>query len=66
MNRIKEYLEEQGRSQKWLAGKVGVTKQTMNNWCLGKSNPTFPQMNFVAQHLQIRDVRKMYKEDKDV
>ena len=81
MNRIKEYLDALEKkyqdkckldntkpyyTQSWLATKMDVRRQTISKWCLNLSQPKFAQMVFIAKHLKVRDVRKMYKEDKDV
>ena len=34
--KIKARLKEQGRSQRWLAKKMGVHYQTINRWVNGK------------------------------
>lgn len=39
MNRIKEVLVEQGRSQKWLAQKIGKSEIMVSNYCSNKAQP---------------------------
>lgn len=37
---IKDFLKQNGMSQKHFAKKLGVTNITVNNWVSGRSKPT--------------------------
>ena len=39
MNRIKEVLEDQGRSQKWLAVKIGKSYNMVNAYVQNRQQP---------------------------
>ena len=39
MNRIKEVLEEQGRSQKWLATQIGKSYNMVNAYVQNRQQP---------------------------
>ncbi|KGL61240.1 helix-turn-helix transcriptional regulator [Polaribacter sp. Hel1_33_49] len=39
MNRIKEVLEEQGRTQKWLATKIGKSYNMVNAYVQNRQQP---------------------------
>ncbi|WP_354669535.1 helix-turn-helix transcriptional regulator, partial [uncultured Duncaniella sp.] len=41
-NRIKEVLEEQGRTQTWLAKKLNITFRQVNSYCSNASQPSIP------------------------
>lgn len=41
-NRIKEVLEEQGRTQTWLAKKLNITFRQVNSYCSNASQPQYP------------------------
>ena len=43
-NRIKEELEEQELSQKWLSDQIGVSVVTVNYWCSNKSQPSLKRI----------------------
>ena len=50
---LKKVLESQGRRKKWLADKLGVAEETINNWCKGKHSPTFDKIFQMAEVLKI-------------
>lgn len=52
-NRILEELELQGRSQVWLSQKIGVTPNTVNNWCANKTQPGIIQSMRIASVLGV-------------
>ena len=53
MNRIKEVLKEQGRTQVWLAGKIGKSQGTVALYVNNKLQPTLDTLFKVAGHLEI-------------
>ncbi len=63
MNRIKEILKEQGRSQAWLAEKLDKSYVTVTNYCNNKAQPTIEVLNKIASFLDI-DVRELLESSK--
>ena len=58
MNRIKEILKLQGRSQAWLAEKVGKSYVVVTNYCNNKTQPSILVLKKVAEVLEV-DVREL-------
>lgn len=58
MNRIKDVLIEQGRTQKWLAEKVGKSYIVVTNYCNNKNQPSVETLYKIATILQV-DVREL-------
>ena len=53
MNRIQEILIEQGRSQKWLAGKLGFTTQRVGYYCRNQAQPSLYISKDIATALNV-------------
>jgi putative transcriptional regulator len=53
INRIKAVLEDQGRTQTWLAKKVGQSFPTVNGWCNNKNQPYLSDLIKVAELLEV-------------
>lgn len=53
MNRIKEVLRNQGRSQKWLSEKMNKTENTVSLWALNRIQPSLPDLYKVADILDV-------------
>ncbi|HEV7230899.1 MAG TPA: helix-turn-helix transcriptional regulator [Bacteroidia bacterium] len=58
MNRIKEILKHQGRSQAWLAEKVGKSYVVVTNYCNNKTQPSILVLKKIAEVLEV-DVREL-------
>jgi putative transcriptional regulator len=58
MNRIKDILAEQGRTQTWLAKKIGRSYVVTTNYCNNKTQPTIAILYSIAAALKI-DVREL-------
>jgi putative transcriptional regulator len=58
MNRIKEILKHQGRSQAWLAEKIGKSYVVVTNYCNNKTQPSILVLKKVAEVLEV-DVREL-------
>jgi len=58
MNRIKEVLELQGRSQTWLAKQVGKSYVVVTNYCNNKTQPSVLTLRAIAKILEL-DVREL-------
>ena len=53
LNRIKAVLEDQGRSQTWLAKRLGCTKTTVNFWCNNRNQPYLADIVRIAELLEV-------------
>jgi transcriptional regulator with XRE-family HTH domain len=58
MNRIKEILEDQGRTQTWLAKKIKRSYVVTTNYCNNKTQPSLPILYCIATALKV-DVREL-------
>jgi putative transcriptional regulator len=58
MNRVKEELQKQGRTQVWLAKKIGKSYVVVNNYCNNKAQMSIPILFLMANALDI-DVRDL-------
>jgi transcriptional regulator with XRE-family HTH domain len=56
MNRIKEVLKEQGRTQTWLAEKIEKSYVVVTNYCNNNSQPSIEVLRKIAEVLDV-DVR---------
>ncbi len=52
MLRIKEVLKEKGMTIQYLSGEVGITYANMNNIVNGKTTPSLPTLQKIADSLQ--------------
>ncbi len=53
MNRIKEVLEEQGRSQKWLAVQIGKSYNMVNAYAQNRQQPRLEVLYKIAEILGV-------------
>lgn len=53
MNRIKIVLKEQGRTQKWLAEKIGKSQVIVNGYCNNKTQPRLETIFQIASVLNV-------------
>ena len=58
MNRIKEILISQGRSQTWLAEKIDKSYVVVTNYCNNNTQPSIPVLRDIAKMLDV-DVRDL-------
>lgn len=58
MNRIKIVLKEQGRTQTWLAEKIGKSYVVVTNYCNNNSQPSIPVLTDISKILDV-DVREL-------
>ncbi|XOV68038.1 MAG: helix-turn-helix transcriptional regulator [Fluviicola sp.] len=58
MNRIKEVLKEQGRTQTWLAEQIGKSYVVVTNYCNNNTQPSVPVLRQIAEVLDV-DVREL-------
>lgn len=64
MNRIKEVLKEQGRTQTWLAEKIGKSYVIVTNYCNNNAQPSIQVLTAVAEVLDV-DIRDLLVPTKD-
>ncbi|QRR02060.1 helix-turn-helix transcriptional regulator [Dyadobacter sandarakinus] len=57
-NRIKEILNEQGRSQAWLAEKLEKSYVVVTNYCNNNAQPSIEVLRRIAYILDV-DVREL-------
>ena len=63
MNRIKEVLRDQGRTQTWLAQKINKSYVIVTNYCNNNSQPSIEVLRNIAQVLDV-DVRELLEPTK--
>lgn len=63
MNRIKEVLENQGRSQKWLATKLGKSYNMVNAYVQNRQQPRLEILYEIAEILDV-DPRELLSNHK--
>ena len=58
MNRIKEVLKEQGRTQTWLADQIEKSYVIVTNYCNNNAQPSIPVLREIAKVLDV-DVKDL-------
>lgn len=53
MNRIKEVLDTQGRSQKWLAAQIGKSYNMVNAYVQNRQQPRLEVLYKIAEVLSV-------------
>ena len=53
MNKLQFVLNQQGRSQLWLANQLDITKSTMSTWCTNRSQPSLEKLYKIAEILNV-------------
>lgn len=64
MNRIKEVLKKQGRSQQWLSEQIGKSYNMTNLYVTNKTQPSLDLLFEIAKHLGV-DVKDLIVDKKD-
>lgn len=64
MNRIKEVLKNQGRSQQWLSEQIGKSYNMTNLYVSNKTQPSLELLFEIAKHLNT-DVKNLIGNKKD-
>ena len=64
LNRLKEVLTEEGRTNKWLAEKVGKSQVSVSRWCSNTTQPSLETLWEIASVLDV-DVRVLIKSNKE-
>ena len=65
MNRIKGVLKEQGRTQLWLAEKIGKSYVIVTNYCNNKKQPSIEVLKNIANVLDV-DIRELLVPSKKI
>lgn len=58
INRLKIILAEKGKTNKWLAEKLGKSEVTVSRWCTNEVQPSVETLAQIAILLKI-DVREL-------
>lgn len=61
--RIKEVLEEKGKTIQWLSDELGITYANTFNIVNGKSKPSIERLNEIAIKLNV-DITEFFKKNK--
>ncbi len=64
MNRIKEVLKEQGRTQTWLSEQIEKSYVIVTNYCNNNAQPSIGVLRKIAKILDV-DVRVLLVPTKD-
>lgn len=49
--RIKSGIADLGLDQPTFAARIGVSRETLNNWCCGRTNISFENATIIAEAL---------------
>ena len=63
-NKIRVVLAEKQITNRWLAGKMGVTEMTVSRWKTNKVQPSMPQFLEIARLLQV-DIKDLLEANFD-
>lgn len=58
INRIKTVLSDNGRTNKWLAEKIGKSPTTVSRWCTNESQPPLETLYQISILLNT-DIREL-------
>ncbi|MCF6183819.1 MAG: helix-turn-helix transcriptional regulator [Bacteroidales bacterium] len=61
---IKKILKEQGRTQTWLAEKIGKSYVVVTNYCNNNSQPSIQVLTDISKVLDV-DIRELLVSTKD-
>ena len=63
INRIKSILSDQGKTNIWLANRLGKSQTTVSRWCTNESQPPLETLYQIAQLLNV-DIRELLNRTK--
>lgn len=63
INRLKEVLNEQKKTGKWLAENLGKDTATVSRWCNNHAQPSIETFTRIAELLDV-DVRELLNKSK--
>ena len=52
-NKIKEVIQNQGRTQLWIAEQLGVKEDTFGQWCRNNRQPNIFMLRDISQLLDV-------------
>ena len=58
INRLKVILAQEGRTNKWLAEKLGKNTATISRWCTNDMQPSLETLYEIAEIMKV-DVRDL-------
>ena len=61
LNRIKVMLAEKGKTNKWLAEKLGRDQATISKWCTNNAQPTLENLLQIAKCLEV-DINELVRQ----
>ena len=65
LNRIKAVLADAGRTNKWLADKLGKDPVTISKWCTNTTQPDLQTLSMIADLLSV-DIRELLVGEKQL
>ncbi|MBB1151448.1 helix-turn-helix transcriptional regulator [Myroides sp. NP-2] len=65
INKIKLKLVECGRTNKWLAEKLGKSEVTVSRWCTNEVQPSMETLLEIAKHLDV-DIIELLNSSKNI
>ncbi len=60
INRIKTVLVDQGKTNKWLAGKLKKSPTTVSRWCTNEMQPSLETLVEIAEALKVNISELLY------
>lgn len=54
INRLKVVLVDKGRTNKWLAERLGVAAPTVSKWCTNDAQPSLETLMQIARLLEVK------------
>lgn len=65
INRLKVVLVEQGKTNKWLAGKLDKNETTVSRWCTNEVQPSLETLIQISEllHIDVKDLIISNKEN---
>ena len=64
LNRIKEILFMQGKTQTWLASQLGKSREVVSNYANNRRQPSIETLNKIAEILDV-EVRELLVPSKE-
>lgn len=65
LNKVKQVLEATGRKQTFLAEKMNMSYQQINEWCNNKRQPSLENLYKIAEILDV-EVKELIIDKKDL
>lgn len=65
LNKVKQVLEATGRKQTFLADKMNMSYQQINEWCNNKRQPSLENLYRIAEILDV-EVKDLLIDKKDL